>query len=203
MTLSPCPTTAPYQCVYSQEKQNSYCCAPIDTTQQARRNSYRNIRLGSKKKNQVTEHYQKQQHLQQQQQQQLQQMQQQLQYQQHNAKMNAEYAATIAKNGRFGCAGRTENLELSVQEIPIGYPDDNSKIILPTNAQLLSQQQQQYLANVIAGVDTDSNTFASQYPSTTVIDPSAANNIFVASCPPWSKPLLNSQTQLGHACSTW
>lgn len=32
MTLSPCPTSAAYQCVYSAEKQNSYCCAPIDTT---------------------------------------------------------------------------------------------------------------------------------------------------------------------------
>lgn len=32
MALNPCPTTAAYQCVYSPEKQNSYCCAPIDTT---------------------------------------------------------------------------------------------------------------------------------------------------------------------------
>ena len=28
MALSPCPTTAPYQCIYSAEKQNSYCCTP-------------------------------------------------------------------------------------------------------------------------------------------------------------------------------
>uniref|UniRef100_A0A914Z645 BPTI/Kunitz inhibitor domain-containing protein n=1 Tax=Panagrolaimus superbus TaxID=310955 RepID=A0A914Z645_9BILA len=26
MALSPCPTMAPYQCIYSAEKQNSYCC---------------------------------------------------------------------------------------------------------------------------------------------------------------------------------
>lgn len=32
MALNPCPTTAAYQCVYSAEKQNSYCCAPVDTT---------------------------------------------------------------------------------------------------------------------------------------------------------------------------
>uniref|UniRef100_A0A914C1E4 Uncharacterized protein n=1 Tax=Acrobeloides nanus TaxID=290746 RepID=A0A914C1E4_9BILA len=31
MVLNPCPNTAPYQCIYSAEKQNSYCCAPIDT----------------------------------------------------------------------------------------------------------------------------------------------------------------------------
>ncbi|CAL2048933.1 unnamed protein product [Caenorhabditis brenneri] len=31
MQLSPCPTTAPYVCIYSPEKQDSYCCAPIDT----------------------------------------------------------------------------------------------------------------------------------------------------------------------------
>ncbi|KAI6225266.1 hypothetical protein M3Y99_01356500 [Aphelenchoides fujianensis] len=32
MAHSPCPTSAAYQCVYSAEKQNSYCCAPVDTT---------------------------------------------------------------------------------------------------------------------------------------------------------------------------
>lgn len=31
MILSPCPTTAAYSCIYSTEKQNSYCCAPIET----------------------------------------------------------------------------------------------------------------------------------------------------------------------------
>lgn len=31
MTLSLCPTTAAYSCIYSAEKQNSYCCAPIET----------------------------------------------------------------------------------------------------------------------------------------------------------------------------
>ncbi|CAD6194296.1 unnamed protein product [Caenorhabditis auriculariae] len=31
MQLNPCPTTAPYICIYSPEKQDSYCCAPIDT----------------------------------------------------------------------------------------------------------------------------------------------------------------------------
>lgn len=33
MALSPCPTTAPYQCIYSAEKQNSYCCTPTGTAQ--------------------------------------------------------------------------------------------------------------------------------------------------------------------------
>ncbi|VDP22280.1 unnamed protein product [Onchocerca flexuosa] len=32
MTLHPCPTVAQYMCIYSAEKLNSYCCAPIDTT---------------------------------------------------------------------------------------------------------------------------------------------------------------------------
>ncbi|KAK5965012.1 hypothetical protein GCK32_002332 [Trichostrongylus colubriformis] len=32
MQLNPCPTTAPYVCIYSAMKQDSYCCAPIDTT---------------------------------------------------------------------------------------------------------------------------------------------------------------------------
>ncbi|VDN03849.1 unnamed protein product [Thelazia callipaeda] len=32
MTLRPCPTTAQYLCIYSAEKLDSYCCAPIDTT---------------------------------------------------------------------------------------------------------------------------------------------------------------------------
>uniref|UniRef100_A0A915PH98 BPTI/Kunitz inhibitor domain-containing protein n=1 Tax=Setaria digitata TaxID=48799 RepID=A0A915PH98_9BILA len=32
MTLRPCPTIAQYLCIYSAEKLNSYCCAPIDTT---------------------------------------------------------------------------------------------------------------------------------------------------------------------------
>lgn len=31
MTLQPCPTVAQYMCIYSAEKMNSYCCAPIDT----------------------------------------------------------------------------------------------------------------------------------------------------------------------------
>uniref|UniRef100_A0A9J2PKY5 BPTI/Kunitz inhibitor domain-containing protein n=1 Tax=Ascaris lumbricoides TaxID=6252 RepID=A0A9J2PKY5_ASCLU len=31
MSLYPCPTTAPYMCIYSSEKLDSYCCAPIDT----------------------------------------------------------------------------------------------------------------------------------------------------------------------------
>ncbi|KAF8384426.1 hypothetical protein PRIPAC_73568 [Pristionchus pacificus] len=31
MTLHPCPTTAPYVCIYSAERQDSFCCAPIDT----------------------------------------------------------------------------------------------------------------------------------------------------------------------------
>ncbi|KHN74923.1 Uncharacterized protein ZC84.1 [Toxocara canis] len=31
MTLYPCPNTAPYRCIYSSEKLDSYCCAPIDT----------------------------------------------------------------------------------------------------------------------------------------------------------------------------
>ncbi|KAK6049148.1 hypothetical protein COOONC_13347 [Cooperia oncophora] len=32
MQLNPCPTTAPYVCIYSAMKQDSYCCAPMDTT---------------------------------------------------------------------------------------------------------------------------------------------------------------------------
>lgn len=35
MTLSPCPTTAAYSCIYSAEKQNSYCCAPVETAAHA------------------------------------------------------------------------------------------------------------------------------------------------------------------------
>uniref|UniRef100_A0A914PH89 EB domain-containing protein n=1 Tax=Panagrolaimus davidi TaxID=227884 RepID=A0A914PH89_9BILA len=31
MALSPCPTMAPYQCIYSAEKQNSYCCTMSGT----------------------------------------------------------------------------------------------------------------------------------------------------------------------------
>ncbi|KAL6722916.1 hypothetical protein Aduo_017984 [Ancylostoma duodenale] len=31
MQLNPCPTTAPYVCIYSAMKQDSYCCAPMDT----------------------------------------------------------------------------------------------------------------------------------------------------------------------------
>ncbi|VBB27324.1 unnamed protein product [Acanthocheilonema viteae] len=31
MALQPCPTVAQYMCIYSAEKMNSYCCAPIDT----------------------------------------------------------------------------------------------------------------------------------------------------------------------------
>lgn len=30
MTLTPCPTSGAYTCVYSAQKQNSYCCAPIE-----------------------------------------------------------------------------------------------------------------------------------------------------------------------------
>ncbi|KJH41955.1 Kunitz/Bovine pancreatic trypsin inhibitor domain protein [Dictyocaulus viviparus] len=30
MQLNPCPTTAPYMCLYSAIRQNSYCCAPIN-----------------------------------------------------------------------------------------------------------------------------------------------------------------------------
>ncbi|PAV61571.1 hypothetical protein WR25_03124 [Diploscapter pachys] len=30
MQLNPCPATAPYVCIYSPEKLNSYCCAPMD-----------------------------------------------------------------------------------------------------------------------------------------------------------------------------
>uniref|UniRef100_A0A7E4ZR88 Kunitz/Bovine pancreatic trypsin inhibitor domain protein n=1 Tax=Panagrellus redivivus TaxID=6233 RepID=A0A7E4ZR88_PANRE len=33
MALSPCPTSAPYQCIYSAEKQNSYCCTPTSSAQ--------------------------------------------------------------------------------------------------------------------------------------------------------------------------
>ncbi|VDM52910.1 unnamed protein product [Angiostrongylus costaricensis] len=32
MQLNPCPTTAPYICIYSAMKQDSYCCAPIDSS---------------------------------------------------------------------------------------------------------------------------------------------------------------------------
>ncbi|VDO19204.1 unnamed protein product, partial [Heligmosomoides polygyrus] len=32
MQMNPCPTTAPYICIYSAMRQNSFCCAPIDTT---------------------------------------------------------------------------------------------------------------------------------------------------------------------------
>uniref|UniRef100_A0A0N5AV83 Kunitz/Bovine pancreatic trypsin inhibitor domain protein n=1 Tax=Syphacia muris TaxID=451379 RepID=A0A0N5AV83_9BILA len=31
MTLNPCPNAAPYTCIYSSEKQESFCCAPLDT----------------------------------------------------------------------------------------------------------------------------------------------------------------------------
>uniref|UniRef100_A0A0N5BLL4 Kunitz/Bovine pancreatic trypsin inhibitor domain protein n=1 Tax=Strongyloides papillosus TaxID=174720 RepID=A0A0N5BLL4_STREA len=30
MTLTPCPTSGAYTCVYSAQKQNSYCCAPLE-----------------------------------------------------------------------------------------------------------------------------------------------------------------------------
>ena len=39
MALNPCPTSAAYQCVYSAEKQDSFCCAPVDTTAMAARYS--------------------------------------------------------------------------------------------------------------------------------------------------------------------
>ncbi|KAE9416235.1 hypothetical protein Angca_003523 [Angiostrongylus cantonensis] len=32
MQLNPCPTMAPYICIYSAMKQDSYCCAPIDSS---------------------------------------------------------------------------------------------------------------------------------------------------------------------------
>ncbi|CEF70412.1 Proteinase inhibitor I2, Kunitz metazoa domain and Chitin binding domain and EB domain and Cysteine-rich repeat and Lustrin, cysteine-rich repeated domain-containing protein [Strongyloides ratti] len=31
MTLTPCPTSGAYTCVYSAQKQNSYCCAPLES----------------------------------------------------------------------------------------------------------------------------------------------------------------------------
>lgn len=206
MTLRPCPTTAPYQCIYSSKKQNSYCCAPLDMTKQLHHNLYSNLKQKSKKKNKVTKYLQQQFH-QLHQLQKLKQLQQEIQYQQPSVKIDTEYSAAIAKN-QNGCSEKFDNLKLLAPEISIEYPNDNSKIILAANAQLLSQQQEQqkYLAGLSNGVDVNLNalsTLVSQYPPTTVIDPSAGNNIFVASCPPWSKPLLNLQTQLGHACSSW
>ncbi|CAJ0583719.1 unnamed protein product, partial [Mesorhabditis spiculigera] len=32
MSLKPCPNNAPYVCIYSAEKQDSFCCAPLDST---------------------------------------------------------------------------------------------------------------------------------------------------------------------------
>ena len=50
MALSPCPNTAPYQCIYSAEKQNSFCCTPTGTanlpfTYHSRRPQSNNIQM--------------------------------------------------------------------------------------------------------------------------------------------------------------
>lgn len=59
--------------------------------------------------------------------------------------------------------------------------------------------QQQYLINTIASLQTNYNYNVEIEKQSNSIP----SSLFVASCPPFSKPLLNPQTQLGQACATW
>nr|CAD2158819.1 unnamed protein product [Meloidogyne enterolobii] len=53
------------------------------------------------------------------------------------------------------------------------------------------------LHSIYANYGTSKNSSSSS-PS-----PSSSSSLFVASCPPWSRPLLDSSTGLGRSCSTW
>lgn len=68
---------------------------------------------------------------------------------------------------------------------------------------LQQSQKQQNLINTIASMQTNNNYLEASNGVTENQNNTMSVSLFVASCPPWSKPLLNSKTHLGHACSTW
>ena len=54
-----------------------------------------------------------------------------------------------------------------------------------------------------SGAGTQSGTASPQAVANQTQSHQQAQSLFVASCPPWSKPLLEPGTGLGRSCSTW
>ncbi|CAD5229660.1 unnamed protein product [Bursaphelenchus okinawaensis] len=150
MALNPCPTSAAYQCVYSAEKQNSYCCAPVDTTSP---NTANKFTPGP--------------------------------FRHYNRQPNSNPYANQAMPPRVEPMMNNMQPMNALPHLPqnlIPAPDMNNIM-----GHQLGQQVAQNLPNIS--------------PQGLMEIPNAAH--IVASCPPWSKPLLNMQTKTAQACSTW
>uniref|UniRef100_A0A915CN95 Papilin n=1 Tax=Ditylenchus dipsaci TaxID=166011 RepID=A0A915CN95_9BILA len=228
MAIKPCPTTAAYQCIYSAEKQGSYCCAPVDTTSAATRTNYRAFppnRRAPMNNNNLNA-YNQQQH-------QQQQYQLQLQYQQQRGVANNNINANnnqqqqqlpnygsggmgpVPETGCGGTAGTTEMM----LPLPESNGMDNTAGGYAGNiyggagglnpyANQASAAQQQFMASIMngAGSSMSNNGGAGAMQQSNAMMPAAQTvtagengvpNIFVASCPPWSKSKHSWGTSTG------
>ncbi|KAI6204500.1 hypothetical protein M3Y94_00681500 [Aphelenchoides besseyi] len=173
MVHSPCPTSAAYQCVYSAEKQNSYCCAPVDTTALSR--------YGLRH------------------------------YHQHKTSGLSPYNSTPNPYGprEFGSMILTAANGQTKPMLLIGEvrgPQQPLQILTVPPSNLISSNTgfpmgQQLGQQVATSLGLNANNLGQVNNQNFAQLPNAAH--IVASCPPWSKPLLNMQTKTAQTCSTW
>uniref|UniRef100_A0A914I5B0 Kunitz/Bovine pancreatic trypsin inhibitor domain protein n=1 Tax=Globodera rostochiensis TaxID=31243 RepID=A0A914I5B0_GLORO len=224
MALSPCPTNGPYQCVYSADKQNSYCCAP---TAFSTGNVWPPLAVAAFPPKGTGWVYQQQ--------------------QKAGEVMYPLDASSLAlqemqKNGQSfnnrittaeGCGnGAEENIKSmaigqQLQGVFQGQQQQpHQQQIYSTTYQQPKEQQQQFQVQhqqqmssfpgsaqqtsetMMANVAGHSNNPYSAYGGGAAAYGSAAGtmanfSMIVASCPPWSRPLLDQNTGLGQPCSTW
>uniref|UniRef100_A0A915NQP4 BPTI/Kunitz inhibitor domain-containing protein n=1 Tax=Meloidogyne floridensis TaxID=298350 RepID=A0A915NQP4_9BILA len=256
--LNPCPSNnligPPYQCIYSTEKQDSFCCASAAHNHQRFGNYFGNnnniaafpsrAQAAALQASQVAAAQQQQQlqqaqqvsstvqgcggdglendslmaqqiaaanqmlQLQQQQQQngggggsyqQSQQPQQQQQLIQQNIQASqqqggrgGQYNQQIAQQQIAQQQQQSQQPKQSSSSSSNNYPYSQAAISAAENLASAA------LHSIYANYGTSKNSSSSSSSSSP-----SSSSLFVASCPPWSRPLLDSSTGLGRSCSTW
>ncbi|KAL3124064.1 hypothetical protein niasHT_004653 [Heterodera trifolii] len=229
MALSPCPTNGPYQCVYSAEKQHSFCCAPTTFLSGGSWSSPFALAAFPPKGTNWVYQQQKGGEV-------IYPMDGSLALQEIQQKHGQAFDRMMTMTKAEGCgssggeatksAGGQQQFQGQFQGQIQGQPQQQqiygaaAAYQQPKQNQQIQGVQQRQLQQIqqatapFAAQSTPEANFGG-YPSNPYsaygaamfgnAGTAAATNVsmVVASCPPWSRPLLDSASGLGQQCSTW